>query len=65
MERDGVWRTSTRSGGEGNCVEVAGFAETVGVRDSKDRQGPALTFTDSAWSAFVVATRSGRLDTSR
>ncbi|MEV4764049.1 DUF397 domain-containing protein [Micromonospora chokoriensis] len=56
MERDGVWRTSTRSGGEGNCVEVAGFAETVGVRDSKDRQGPVLTFTPSAWTAFVTFT---------
>ncbi|WP_435204402.1 DUF397 domain-containing protein [Micromonospora sp. bgisy143] len=56
MERDGVWRTSTRSGGEGNCVEVAGFAETVGVRDSKDRQGPVLTFTPSAWTAFIEFT---------
>jgi hypothetical protein len=31
-----------------------GFAETVGVRDSKDRQGPVLTFTPSAWAAFVT-----------
>ncbi|MET8200502.1 DUF397 domain-containing protein [Micromonospora taraxaci] len=56
MVRDGVWRTSTRSGSEGDCVEVAGFAETVGVRDSKDRQGPVLTFTPSAWTAFVEFT---------
>ncbi|MEV1018456.1 DUF397 domain-containing protein [Micromonospora sp. NPDC049801] len=56
MERDGVWRTSTRSGSEGDCVEVAGFAEVVGVRDSKDRQGPTLTFTPSAWAAFVQFT---------
>ncbi|MET7867437.1 DUF397 domain-containing protein [Micromonospora taraxaci] len=56
MERDGVWRTSTRSGSEGDCVEVAGFAETVGVRDSKDPQGPVLTFTPSAWTAFVEFT---------
>ncbi|MBQ0994382.1 DUF397 domain-containing protein [Micromonospora sp. H61] len=55
MVRDGVWRKSTRSGGDGNCVEVAGFAETVGVRDSKDRQGPVLTFTPSVWTAFVQA----------
>ncbi|MEU8256197.1 DUF397 domain-containing protein [Micromonospora inaquosa] len=56
MVRDGVWRKSTRSGGEGDCVEVAGFAETVGVRDSKDRRGPVLTFTPSAWAAFVEFT---------
>jgi hypothetical protein len=56
MVRDGVWRTSSRSGSEGNCVEVAGFAEAVGVRDSKDRQGPALTFDPTAWANFLRAT---------
>ncbi|SCE94311.1 protein of unknown function (DUF397) [Micromonospora carbonacea] len=62
MQRDGVWRTSTRSGGEGDCVEVAAFAEAVGVRDSKDRQGPTLSFAPAAWAGFVGATRSGALD---
>ncbi|MET7947696.1 DUF397 domain-containing protein [Micromonospora sp. NPDC005324] len=62
MVRDGVWRTSSRSGSEGDCVEVAGFAEAVGVRDSKDRQGPALTFTPSVWAAFVGATGAGQLN---
>ncbi|MDG9675001.1 DUF397 domain-containing protein [Micromonospora sp. DH14] len=60
MVRDGVWRKSIRSGSEGNCVEVAGFAETVGVRDSKDRRGPVLTFTTSAWTAFVAFTTVSR-----
>ncbi|MFG1883186.1 DUF397 domain-containing protein [Micromonospora sp. NPDC049102] len=63
--RDGVWRTSTRSGSEGDCVEVAGFADVIGVRDSKDRQGPVLTFTDSVWSDFVAATRARQLNTRR
>ncbi|MFG1953359.1 DUF397 domain-containing protein [Micromonospora sp. NPDC048830] len=53
-----MWRTSSRSGGEGNCVEVAAFADTIGVRDSKDRGGPALSFTSAAWVGFVQATRS-------
>ena len=65
MVRDGVWRKSARSGGEGNCVEVAGFAETVGVRDSKDQQGPELTFTESAWTAFIASTRARRSNTRR
>ncbi|MFG1871917.1 DUF397 domain-containing protein [Micromonospora arborensis] len=65
MERDAAWRKSTRSGGEGDCVEVAAFADAVGVRDSKDRQGPELTFTESAWSNFVVATRARQLDIRR
>ncbi|MGC4747069.1 DUF397 domain-containing protein [Micromonospora sp. DT201] len=62
MVRDGVWRKSSRSGGEGNCVEVAGFVDAVGVRDSKDRQGPELIFTPSVWAAFVGATRAGQLN---
>ncbi|MCX5070687.1 DUF397 domain-containing protein [Micromonospora lupini] len=65
MVRDGVWRTSTRSGSEGNCVEVAGFTETVGVRDSKDQQGPELSFSLSAWGGFVAATRAKQLDNRR
>lgn len=62
MVRDGVWRKSSRSGSEGNCVEVAGFADAVGVRDSKDRQGPVLTFNPGTWAGFVTATRAGSFD---
>ncbi|MFG1884959.1 DUF397 domain-containing protein [Micromonospora sp. NPDC049102] len=48
------WRTSTRSGNEGNCVEVAdNLPHLVAVRDSKDVEGPALTFSPAAWAAFV------------
>ncbi|MFI0791192.1 DUF397 domain-containing protein [Micromonospora rubida] len=59
-----MWRTSSRSGGDGDCVEVAGFGDAVGVRDSKDRGGPALSFESAAWAGFVRATRSGALDRS-
>ncbi len=62
MERDGMWRKSSRSGGEGDCVEVAGFADAVGVRDTKDRQGPSLSFDPASWTRFVAATRTGRFD---
>ncbi|MBX7268008.1 DUF397 domain-containing protein [Micromonospora sp. Llam7] len=47
------WRTSTRSVGNGNCVEVATVDGTVAVRDSKERHGPVLSFGPSAWAAFV------------
>ncbi|MFI2711328.1 DUF397 domain-containing protein [Micromonospora sp. NPDC018662] len=56
-----MWRKSSRSGGEGNCVEVAGFADSVGVRDTKDRKGPALSFDPTNWTRFVAATRTSRL----
>ncbi|PWR07866.1 DUF397 domain-containing protein [Micromonospora acroterricola] len=58
-----VWRTSTRSdNGGATCVEVAtNLPHVVGVRDSKDRQGPVLTFPPAAWTAFAHATATGRL----
>ncbi|MDG4788466.1 DUF397 domain-containing protein [Micromonospora sp. WMMD1102] len=51
-----IWHKSTRSSGNsGNCVEVAdNLPGVVGVRDSKDRQGPALTFDPRAWRSFVI-----------
>ncbi|GIJ25250.1 hypothetical protein Vqi01_04120 [Micromonospora qiuiae] len=50
------WRKSTRSSSNGgNCVEIAdNLPDVVGVRDSKDPAGPALTFTPTAWRTFVT-----------
>ena len=53
MRSDGTWRASTRSGGNGDCVEVAWVPGVVAVRDSKDRSGPALTFPEPVWQAFI------------
>ncbi|MEH1125778.1 DUF397 domain-containing protein [Micromonospora sp. CPCC 206061] len=50
---DGRWRTSTRSQGNGNCVEVRLSEGFVQVRDTKDRPGPTLDFTPHQWAAFV------------
>lgn len=47
------WRTSSRSNGAMECVEVVIVPGRIGVRDSKDRSGPALVFGPSAWRAFV------------
>ena len=57
MERytDARWFKSTKSGGNGNCVEVAFVGGgMVAVRDSKDRSGPVLTFTGPEWAAFLA-----------
>ncbi|WFE52102.1 DUF397 domain-containing protein [Micromonospora sp. WMMD1155] len=50
------WRKSTRSGvSGGDCVEVAdNLPGVVGVRDSKDPNGPVLVFAPAAWRAFVA-----------
>ncbi|WP_433599592.1 DUF397 domain-containing protein [Nocardia sp. CA-135953] len=57
------WFKSRHSGGAENCVEVAFLSNTlVGVRDSKNRSGPALVFTPAEWSAFTAATTRGDFD---
>lgn len=48
------WRVSAYTGGQGNCVEVGGAADTVAVRDTKDREnGPVLRFAPDAWHTFT------------
>ncbi|MEU7753858.1 DUF397 domain-containing protein [Micromonospora sp. NPDC049171] len=59
---DNQWRTSTRSGGNGACVEARYMDRTTQVRDSKDRQGPALAFGAGQWVAFVQGVKSGQFD---
>ncbi|WP_200797401.1 DUF397 domain-containing protein [Streptoalloteichus hindustanus] len=56
------WRTSSRTTGGGNCVEVAPVTAEVAVRDSKNRSGPMLLFPRTAFVAFVGKVKSGRLD---
>ncbi|WFE32563.1 DUF397 domain-containing protein [Micromonospora sp. WMMD975] len=56
-----IWKKSTRSN-EGNCVEVATPPQVVMVRDSKDRQGPTLSFTSRRWTGFVQGLKSGTFD---
>jgi hypothetical protein len=57
---DASWRTSSRSGGNGNCVEVADdLGAVVAVRDSKDRSGPVLVFRPAAWTAFTASVKGG------
>ncbi|MGW4562160.1 DUF397 domain-containing protein [Streptomyces sp. NPDC004561] len=49
-----TWRKSSYSGDTGGqCVEVANLTPDIAVRDSKDRQGPALLFPAAAWTAFL------------
>jgi len=55
------WRKSSFSGLE-NCVEVADVGGRVLVRDSKDADGPALSFTRGEWAAFTNGIRAGEFD---
>jgi len=58
-----AWRTSTHSGGNGNCVQVAAnLPGVIAVRDSKDRTGPVLMFGHADWRAFTARLRDAALD---
>lgn len=57
-----TWRKSTFSSANGACVEVAILPGGIGVRDSKNPSGPALTFTLAEWAAFTAGVRDGEFD---
>ncbi|MFC0600549.1 DUF397 domain-containing protein [Streptomyces palmae] len=49
-----AWLKSSYSTNDGPaCVEVAATSGRIHVRDSKDPQGPQLTFSPEAWTEFV------------
>lgn len=58
-----VWRKSSFSYSNGECVEVAVLGDgTVGLRDSKDPVGPVLTFTRGELRAFLEGAKAGEFD---
>ena len=58
-----TWVKSSLSFANGNCVEVSDQPEgTVGVRNSREREGPVLRFTPDEWQAFLGGVRNGEFD---
>lgn len=57
------WIKSSLSFSNSNCVEVASMpGGEIGVRDSKDSEGPVLRFTPDEWHAFLGGARNGEFD---
>lgn len=57
-----TWRKSTFSGGNNDCVEMACVTGVRLVRDSKNPEGPVLTWTPAALRALLDVTKRGRFD---
>lgn len=52
-----MWRKSSYSLNQGNCVETASAAGSVLVRDTANRDGGTLAIGAAAWSAFTASLR--------
>jgi Domain of unknown function (DUF397) len=60
---DVAWRKSTRSNSSGNCVQLARLdSGQVGMRDSKNPDGPALIFTGAETAEWLRDLKSGKHD---
>jgi hypothetical protein len=58
-----VWRKSTKSIGNGQCIEAAVLADGfLAVRDSKNKSGPALFLDTGEWHTFITEIKNGRYD---
>jgi Domain of unknown function (DUF397) len=56
------WRKATRSIANAACVEVRPLEGIVAVRDSKNPQGPVLTYTQEEWETFLEGAKRGKFD---
>jgi Domain of unknown function (DUF397) len=57
-----TWRKSSYSGSEGGtCVELADLVTAVGIRDSKNPDGPSLVVSRRELSSLVSRVKSGDL----
>jgi hypothetical protein len=60
LARAGIaWRKAQRSAGNGACVEVASHSGMIAVRDSKDPNGPVLTYAIAEWRGFLDGAKNG------
>jgi hypothetical protein len=57
-----VWRKSTYSSQDGNCVEICDVAGSVGIRDSKSPDRAVLRSARRDWVAFIVEAKAGNFD---
>ncbi|MFI6030510.1 DUF397 domain-containing protein [Amycolatopsis magusensis] len=58
-----TWRKASKSGGQGNCVELAALPNgNVAVRNSRFPNGPHLEYTRAEIGAFIDGAKLGEFD---
>ena len=56
-----VWRTTLTCNG-GACVKVAASDQVILIGDSKEPEGPVLSYSHTEWRQFVDGIKSGEFD---
>lgn len=57
-----VWRSSGYCDEGCSCIEVSHTSDEWHVRDSKNQDGPVLTFNKKEWKAFILGVKAGEFD---
>ena len=57
-----AWEKSSLSFANGNCVQIADLGGEIGVRNSRNPDGPILRFSIHEWHAFLAGARNGEFD---
>jgi predicted secreted Zn-dependent protease len=58
---DLTWRTPLNCNG-GACVKVAASGPEVLIADSKEPDGPVLSYSHAEWQEFVTSVKQGDFD---
>jgi predicted secreted Zn-dependent protease len=56
-----IWHTTLSCNG-GACVKVAASAQAILIADSKEPDGPVLSYTQTEWQEFVAGIKNGDFD---
>ena len=57
-----IWRKSSFSGANGDCVELAETASSIFLRNSHQPDDGTVTFTRSELAAFIAGCKAGEFD---